>query len=172
MMTPEQQLLWQRIRQYDLDEAAVAFPFSARLARENGWGWAFALRAIEEYKRFMFLVCAADSPLTPSDAVDQVWHLHLLYTESYWNVFCAKTLGRQIHHGPTKGGSRQRATFQDTYAATQALYRKFFGPPPSDIWPESAVRFGETDFQRINLHRYWAVPKPIFLLNLWKNIFR
>jgi hypothetical protein len=43
--------------------------------RANGWSRPFALRAIEEYRKFVFLALVADHQVTPSDQVDQVWHL-------------------------------------------------------------------------------------------------
>src|SRR5689334_8138005 len=104
-MKPEHRALWERIEAFELDDPDTSLMFSDRLARENGWDKAFALRAMFEYKRFMFMLCTTDHPLTPSDEVDQVWHLHLLYTWDYWKVFCPEVLGREIHHGPTKGGS-------------------------------------------------------------------
>ena len=73
----------ERILAYSFDEEEEAYPFAARLARENDWSRDFADRVIAEYRRFAFLALAADHPVTPSDQVDQVWHLHLLYTRSY-----------------------------------------------------------------------------------------
>ena len=72
--TTEQLELWTRIAAFDLDAVDAELPFSARLARDNGWSRAYAVRAIEEYKRFVFLAMAAGHPVTPSDEVDQVWH--------------------------------------------------------------------------------------------------
>ncbi len=100
-MTEAQEILWKKIKEFEIDEPSSALTFTERLARENGWTIEFTLRAIEEYKKFMFLICIAEHPLTPSDQIDQVWHLHLLYTQSYWNDFCKNTLNKTIHHGPT-----------------------------------------------------------------------
>ena len=72
-----------------MDEPGAALPFTSRLAREQGWSHAFAARAIREYKRFLILAMEAGHPVTPSEAVDQVWHLHLVYTVSYWKG-CAR----------------------------------------------------------------------------------
>src|SRR4051812_26985521 len=99
--------LWQAINAYDLDAADAALPFSHRLARETGWSLAFSKAAIADYKRFIYLICVADRMLTPSDVIDEVWHLHLIYTQDYWDRFCAETLKRKIHHGPTQGGQAE-----------------------------------------------------------------
>jgi hypothetical protein len=160
-MTASNHILWQKINHFQLDQPDVALHFSDRLARENGWPLEYALRCIQEYKKFMFLICIAPHPLTPSDEVDQVWHLHLLYTQSYWKEFCGTVLGQEIHHGPTKGGSAEQDKFTDWYAKTKELYTATFGEaPPMDIWPPSHVRFGKTNFRRINMDDNWIIPKP------------
>jgi hypothetical protein len=82
--------LWERIETFSFDVGPTAYSFWARLASENGWSMSFAARAISEYRRFLYLAVVAGHQVSPSDDVDQVWHLHLLYTESYWNS-CAAT---------------------------------------------------------------------------------
>ena len=86
--------LWNRLEQFQFDSGTTHFGFSDRLARENGWTKAEAERVIFEYKRFLFLAMTAGHPVTPSETVDQVWHLHLTYTQSYWNSLCEDVLGR------------------------------------------------------------------------------
>jgi hypothetical protein len=162
-MTFKESELWNKIEAFELDDPDSSLTFSERLARENGWSLEYTLRSIEEYKRFMFLISIADHPLTPSDQVDQVWHLHLLYTYSYWIEFCQNTLGKQIHHGPTKGGKHEQEKFTDWYAKTKDLYKELFSTdPPEDIWPSSKIRFSEINFQRVNLDKNWVI----------KNIFK
>lgn len=160
-MNTAEQALWSRIDLFQLDDPATAFPFSARLARENGWPKHYALRVIEEYKRFIFLCCLTDSGVTPSDPVDQVWHLHLTFTRSYWVDFCRNTLGQEIHHNPTKGGSKEARKFNDFYSHTRQLYLdKFAQEPPADIWQPNKIRFSDVNFQRVNRSRFWLIPKP------------
>ena len=151
-MTEEQKALWQKVKAFELDDPAADFSFSDRLARENGWSLEYSLRAIAEYKKFMFLLCISGHPLTPSDQVDQVWHLHLIYTQSYWVDFCRDTLGRDIHHGPTKGGAAESDKFTDWYTKTKEVYSDVFeDSPPIDIWPESQTRFSQINFRRVNI---------------------
>ena len=104
----------------------------------------------------------AGHPVTPSDQVDQVWHLHLVYTRSYWEGFCGEVLGRSLHHGPTRGGAQESAKFHDWYGRTRESYRIHFGEePPGDIWPESAERFGrDLNFARVNVATHWVIPRP------------
>src|SRR6478735_1062085 len=117
-MTPIENELWMRIEQFELDEPGVAFKFSDRLARENGWTKAYAKRVIKEYKKFIFLCCISTHGVTPSDPVDQAWHLHLTYTRSYWIDLCKNTLNREIHHNPTKGGQKEAEKFDGFYTSS------------------------------------------------------
>ena len=157
-MTTEQQSLWSRIEQFSLDEPGAAFPFSTRLARENRWSPDRAERAIREYKRFMFLGCVTGHPVSPSEDVDQVWHLHLVYTKSYWKDFCGEVLRQPFHHQPTKGGSDESAKFGEWYANTLRSYRKFFGEdPPLDIWPATPVHH---ELTWVDAGRNWIIRKP------------
>lgn len=94
--------LWRRIGEYRMDGR-----FEEKLARENGWSLEFAARVVREYRRFAYLAIAAGHMASPSDAVDQAWHLHLTYSQSYWDDFCGKALGRPLHHHPSKGGDRK-----------------------------------------------------------------
>lgn len=157
--------LYQRLQDYSLDQPGVQFSFSQRLAQENCWSWAYTCRVIEEYKKFVFLAVIARHPVTPSDQVDQVWHLHLTYTRSYWQDFCPHVLQTPLHHDPTQGGVTEHGKFEDWYTRTLASYQKHFGQaPPQDIWPLPSERFGqELEFVRINLHRSWLLPKPLII---------
>ena len=161
-MTADQAELYERIKSFRFDEDTTVFPFAARLARDNGWSTGYTARVISEYRRFAFLAVAAGHPVTPSDQVDQAWHLHLLYTRNYWNSFCREVLGKPLHHGPTKGGSAEKEKFHDWYGKTLESYRRFFGENPArDIWPEAKIRFGEDiHYQRVNTKRLWIIPKP------------
>lgn len=153
--------LWARLVALDLDGAAQ-LSFSGRLARDNGWSRPFARRVVLEYKKFVFLAATCGHPVTPSDEVDQAWHLHLVYTRSYWDELCGQVLGFALHHGPTQGGAAEGHKFQDWYGQTLRAYQAAFGAAaPADIWPVAAVRFGEAPhFRRVNLRRQLLVPRP------------
>ena len=133
--------VWRALSSYVVGPEKADLTFTARLARENGWTDAHAGRVFEEYRRFCFLAATSEAELTPSDAVDQAWHLHLTYTHDYWERFCPKMLGRSLHHGPTAGGSEERSRFFDQYARTLHRYEQVFGaPPPDDVWPDATRR--------------------------------
>jgi uncharacterized protein (TIGR04222 family) len=137
--------------------------FGRRLARENRWTPAYAARIVREYQRFLLLARSASELISPSDPVDQAWHLHVLDTRGYRD-FCRKVLGRQLDHCPSRGGSDERGKFQAAYVHTLELYRRAFGEePPEDIWPSAAQRVeDESDYARIDVRANWILPKPRF----------
>lgn len=158
-----------------IDNPESSLPFTSRLAREQGWTHAFAARVAVEYKRFLYLAMVAGHPVTPSEEVDQAWHLHLVFTKSYWQDLCRDVLGRDLHHEPTAGGAREGEKFADWYSRTLRSYQKTFGEvPPAEIWPDPARRFTNAgDGRWIDSSRFWLVPRPAFTkLRHWKFIFR
>lgn len=161
MLNINEQTLWCKISSFELDDPNASFRFSERLARENGWPYHFTLRVIDEYRKFIFLCCISEKGVTPSDAVDQAWHLHLTFTKSYWIDLCKNTLGKEIHHNPTKGGQEEAKKFDNFYSHTADLYKeKFDADPPADIWLDNDERFSDIDFRRVNLRKYWLIKKP------------
>jgi len=162
-MTQTDDPLWQQILQYHPDKQGVTLPFSKRLALENNWSRRYALRVIEEYKRFVFLTCTAQHPVTPSEEIDQAWHLHMVYTRSYWEDFCGKILERPLHHAPTEGGKSELSKHIAQYEQTLQTYRETFGQkPPTDIWPSAQQRFKAGLWRWVSLRKYWVIRKPFF----------
>jgi hypothetical protein len=160
--------LWQRIRDFAIDAPGTTLSFADRLARENNWSRPFARRVVEQYRRFVFLAMVADHEVTPSDEVDEAWHLHLTYTQSYWNDLCRGVLGRPLHHVPTRGGANERSRHFEQYERTLATYAQWFEePPPNDIWPPANVRFAKNSRHvRVNCQRAWILPKPNWIWRL------
>lgn len=135
---------WAALSRYIIGPEGAAFGFADRLARENGWSRDLAERVVGEYRRFCFLATVAGHAVTPSDAVDQAWHLHLTYTRDYWELFCPDVLGGPLHHAPTEGGAGDRARFFEQYGDTLRSYERVFGElAPEDIWPSAERRFVE-----------------------------
>lgn len=119
-----------------MDDGTAVIPFSAKLAASENWSAEFTQRAIEEYKKFILLCCISEKGASPSQTVDEVWHLHLTYTQSYWIDFCRNTLGKDIHHHPSAGGDQENHKHREWYKETLQLYRTVFGAgAPADIWP-------------------------------------
>ena len=180
LLNLDQQILWEKISAFQIDESGIEFPFSKRLAAENGWTDDYTCRVIHEYKKFLFLCCLS-SGVTPSGDVDQAWHLHLTYTQSYWTELCRNTLGRDIHHTPTRGGEQEAEKYSVAYLYTLDLYKRKFGEePPAAIWPAVDTRFSQSRYRRVNLETFWLLKRPfggdrrkgaaasiIFLALLW-----
>jgi uncharacterized protein (TIGR04222 family) len=159
---PCQQDLWDRILAHRFDDPTARLTFTGRLARENGWTIGHAVRVVDEYRRFVFLALTAGHAVTPSEEVDQAWHLHLAYTRDYWGAFCPDVLGAPLHHGPTRGGPSEADRYDHQYQRTLAAYAAAFdAAPPADIWPNPEQRFGpDLAWRRVNVARHWVIPKP------------
>ena len=162
MLDAFQSTLYQQLQAFELDDPTHELGFTRHLMRSQGWTLTYAQRVIAEYKKFAFLTVVANHQVVPSDQVDQVWHAHMLFTQSYWEEFCPKVLGKTLHHHPTRGGRSERTQFHLLYTQTVASYRQFFGSPPTDIWSPPDVRFGtQLKMQRVNLSDHWVIPKRV-----------
>lgn len=146
---------------FDIDGRDAALSFERRLARECNWSLAFAQRVVVEYRRFVYLAMTAGHPVTPSDEVDQAWHLHLVYTDSYWRRLCGQVLPRPLHHNPTAGGDDEDAKFNDWYERTRASYRAAFNQEPDpQVWPPRHERFDpKRQFRRVRSVEWLTLPK-------------
>lgn len=144
--------LWLRLRAYRFDHLvpphlwdhvvaafgstdASTLAFANKLARKLGWSSAFARRAIEEYRKFVYLGVVSDFSVTPSKVIDQLWHEHLLFTRAY-REFCRDVLKRDFDHNPELVPSgEQIAVYEAQYQATLDLYhREFHVAPPAAFW--------------------------------------
>lgn len=157
----KQRELWSRLEAFEFDPPGVELTFTRRLARECGWSRTFAQEVVQEYRRFLLLAVSAGHPVTPSEEVDQAWHLHLAYSVSYWEELCGRVLGRALHHGPTRGGREEAAKFEDWYARTLASYARIFGAPaPAHLWPPAERRFAPAPrFRQVDTQAHWLLPK-------------
>ncbi len=160
-MTAQGHRLWAALSGYRVGPDDATFSFAARLARENGWSAGQAERVMDEYRRFLFLAVVAEHPVTPSDAVDQAWHLHLTYSRDYWDRLCGEVLRQPLHHGPTAGGDQELHRYFAQYADTLASYERWFGAsPPADIWPSAHRRLlVDPRAVRVGLADHVIVPK-------------
>lgn len=160
-MNPQQIELYRRVKSFRFDADGTSHSFAQRLAEENGWPAPYTARVIEEYRRFAYLAAAAGHPVSPSDAIDQAWHLHLVYTRSYWDEFCGKVLRTALHHEPSRGGRSERAKLDDWYGRTLESYRRFFGEdPPADIWPSLGSKaMPVPSYRRVDVARNWVLPR-------------
>ncbi|WP_255987385.1 TIGR04222 domain-containing membrane protein [Chitinolyticbacter albus] len=134
-LSPEQRDIWHRLESYMPGGYQSDNLFVGKLAEQQGWPYAEAMAALDEYRRFVLLAATSDKELAPSVRVDAVWHLHLLHTHDYWEHFCPNVLGRTLHHRPYQPEEIPRLGYRP-YSTTLQRYREAFdSEPPSDIWP-------------------------------------
>lgn len=153
--------LWDRIAAHPFENPDIAFDFVRRLARTMGWSLETARAGIEEYRRFCFLAATATELVTPSEEVDEIWHLHLTYSRDYWEVWCPTVLDRSLHHDPTAGGPVERSRFHVQYAETLARYETCFGPPAAQFWPGLRDRFrARARYRLVDHDRVVVLPRP------------
>jgi hypothetical protein len=109
--------------------------FADKLSRKLDWDREFALKAIWEYKKFIFLGVISDFSVTPSKIIDQVWHEHLLFTAGY-RSFCTDVIEYNFEHHPELVPvDSQTEAFEAQYFRTIDLYEREFGSePPAEIW--------------------------------------
>jgi hypothetical protein len=114
-----------------------------RAAQEHGWGSAFTECVAQEYRRFLILAATAGHPVTPSRAVDALWHEHLTFTRDYWERL-TPLLPAPLHHEPATGEAGDM-DFAAQYRRTLDSYARVFGEvAPADVWPDPAVRTAHT----------------------------
>jgi hypothetical protein len=119
--------------------------FEQALAEKQGWTLDFAERVTDEYCGFLYLAATAGSEVTPSQAVDEAWHLHLACPH-YREELCDRILGRALDHHPGTGEAEDEERYRRQYEETLALYGRVFGKaPPRDIWPRPDLEDEEED---------------------------
>ncbi len=166
--------LWDRIHSYHFDHIvqpelrdkvgamfggpdASTQAFASKLALKLGWSRKFALRAIAEYKKFLYLGNIGAPNVTPSKVIDQVWHEHILFSRGY-REFCRDVLQRDFDHNPELVPTTELSdTFAQQYLDTLDAYRTEFDVmPPSDIWSVPKFRTQEKKRAPRKLEQVWA----------------
>lgn len=124
--------LWNEIEKFDFDFPLSEYGFSTRLAYENEWTTFFTQKAIEEYKKFMYLAATSNQMVSPSEIVDIVWHQHLIFTQSYKEF--GDILGKKIAHIPSTHIREEKDKFMVAKKRTKELYESVFGLQPKEFW--------------------------------------
>jgi hypothetical protein len=128
-----------------IEEPGTGRRFEEILAEEQGWPLDFAERVADEYCGFLYLAATAGFEVTPSETVDQAWHLHLEWPH-YQKILCGEILGRPLDHRPGTGEPDEEERYRRQYQETLALYEQVFGkPPPTDIWPHPIADEADAD---------------------------
>lgn len=135
--------LWNSIKDFKFDQIDEEYGFTIRLASENYWTKEFTNLAILEYRKFMYMAATSDRMVSPSEVVDKVWHLHIVYTQSY-QKFC-ELLGKNIQHIPSTHKRGEFKKFNLAKQRTRDVYRSNFGEQPKNIWENYDM------FQSLNL---------------------
>ncbi len=144
--------LWEGIKNYKFNNLVPKSALAELITRLGGkrapvWAFAhkimikhrlpraFTFRAIEEYKKFVYLGVISDFIVTPSKYIDLVWHEHLLFSKAY-REFCDHVLLYQFDHQPELVGTEEQTElYSEQYLKTLELYKEEFGlEPPEDIW--------------------------------------
>ncbi len=91
--------------------------------------------AVLEYRKFLILAGMGfrHKLAMCSDAVDEVWHTHILFTMEYVSA-CNRIFGKYLHHKPQLGenwGDKERVV------GFCELYQRVFGELPV-VWKASA----------------------------------
>ncbi len=102
--------------------------------RHSSWN---ASRLFQDLLRFLIL--CAENPskrIVPTKTLDTAWHEFILYTQDYSN-FCARYLGKFVHHYPSgKMDRRIRKQLDDDLLTTHTL----------------------AEFRFVNLSKNWDLP--------------
>ena len=125
-MAMKDQALWDRIAAHEFGDGVA---FAERVMRATGWDQPRAGGAIEEYRRFIYLLALVKTArrVAPKP-VDTVWRLHRGDAAAY-GEFCTGVLKRPV---PYRAGGTARGR-----ELTQNAYRREFGSaPPKRFWPD------------------------------------
>jgi hypothetical protein len=77
---------------------------SRRLAADKGLGEGARLELLESYLDFLSAAARSRGAVFPSPAVDEIWHRHILHTQSYGRD-CERWFGTFIHHQPEEAAA-------------------------------------------------------------------
>lgn len=138
---------WNRITELFGGENASTKAFADKISRKHQWSSRFALFAIHEYKKFVYLGIISNFQVTPSKVIDVVWHEHLLFTKPYRD-FCETIIQCKFDHHPELIPiDEQTELFAEQYVKTLLLYRSEFGKDaPVEIW--NLPKFNEAQLKR------------------------
>ncbi len=93
-----------------------------------------------EYKRFLCLSIVFPTKAFPiSNAVDEMWHAHILFTNEYHEA--SEIVGRDyIHHLPTLSEGERAELEPQYFEDTLGCYQQLFGDPSEVWWPKDSAQ--------------------------------
>jgi hypothetical protein len=94
----------------------------------KGWPEPQAFKALEEYRRFLFLTLTRPEPIVPTTFVDTAWHAHILDTAKY-RQDCENVFGFFLDHFPYFGmrSNADRDALDLCFRASGDIYKEVFG---------------------------------------------
>jgi hypothetical protein len=127
--------LWEKINEKFGGTNASTKAFADKISRKHNCSKGYALKAVNEYKKFLYLAVISDFHVTPSQPIDKVWHEHILFTQAY-GIFCKEIIEYELNHHPELIPIEdQTERYHAQYLSTIELYIKEFGKsPPTSIW--------------------------------------
>ena len=127
--------LWEKMTEMFGGVDASTKAFADKISRKHNCTKRYALNAVQEYKKFIYLAVISDFHVTPSQAIDKVWHEHILFTKAY-RFFCDNIIKYNLNHHPELFPfEEQTARYHAQYLDTLNLYVKEFGIlPTDDVW--------------------------------------
>lgn len=111
---------------YSLDLSSIA----KKLVKQYNWRHEHVIAVIKMYKNFLFLNVKYGKKynLTPSEEIDEIWHLHILDTKNYRRD-CEMIFGKYFDHNPMSFDGDVKANFAEmsqSFNKMVELYRKEF----------------------------------------------
>ncbi len=127
--------MWNKITEMFGGTDASTKAFADKISRKHSFSTSYAVKAVNEYKKFLYLAVISDFHVTPSQAIDKVWHEHILFTQAY-GIFCTEIIEYHLNHHPELiPMEEQTERYHAQYLSTIELYIEEFGKlPPANIW--------------------------------------
>jgi hypothetical protein len=127
--------MWDKITEMFGGTDASTKAFADKISRKHQCSLSYAIKAVNEYKKFLYLAVISDFHVTPSQAIDKVWHEHILFTQAY-SIFCKEIIEYELNHHPELlPVEEQTERYHAQYLSTIELYIKEFGKlPPANVW--------------------------------------
>ncbi|WP_020591556.1 glycine-rich domain-containing protein [Kiloniella laminariae] len=84
--------------------------------------------AINQYRQYLYLIRKYEANISPTLAIDAVWHNHILDTRKYVRD-CQVIFGHYLHHFPYFGSrsTEDRRQLEIAFGNTQKLFLEEFG---------------------------------------------
>jgi hypothetical protein len=107
-------------------------PVKFCLIKKKGWSLKKADLVGELYVKFLRLIqLYPEKSIVPTQAIDEMWHMHILDTRKY-QTDCHDLFGGFIHHFPYYGvrNSDDELAMKESFSETVILFQKHFGVSP------------------------------------------